>query len=98
MTLKKQKFLRFVPIVQLLTVFFWLKNYLTKKLPWSTFGKSLLKIFAVLLLIHIPRMILHFIFKNGVLDNILYYISLYPTFFGISTIVVADQEFHEKNQ
>lgn len=94
MTIEKQKILRFIPVVQLLTVFFWLKNYLTKQLPWSNFGKTLLKIFAVLLLIHVPRMILHFIFKNDLLDNILYYISLYPTFFGISTTVVADQELH----
>ena len=84
MTLKKQKILKFIPIIQLITVFFWLKYYLTAKKPWSDFAKALLKIFAVLLFIHIPRMILHFV-------------SLYPTFFGIAAVVVADQCQHEEN-
>ena len=97
MTLKKQKILKFIPIIQLITVFYWLKYYLTKKIPWSEFAKALLKIFAVLLFIHIPRMILHFVFMNDILDNVLYYVSLYPTFFGIAAVVVADQDQHEKN-
>lgn len=97
MTLKKQKILKFIPIIQLITVFYWLKYYLTKKIPWSDFAKALLKIFAVLLFIHIPRMILHFVFANDILDNVLYYVSLYPTFLGIAAVVVADQDRHEKN-
>lgn len=97
MTLKKQKILKFIPIIQLITVFFWLKYYLTAKKPWSDFAKALLKIFAVLLFIHIPRMILHFVFENDILDNVLYFVSLYPTFFGIAAIVVADQCQHEEN-
>ena len=39
-------------------------------------------------------MILHFVFVNDILDNVLYYVSLYPTFFGIAAVVVADQEKH----
>ena len=97
MTLKKQKILKFIPIIQLITVFYWLKCYLTNKIPWSDFAKALLKIFAVILFIHIPRMILHFVFVNDILDNVFYYVSLYPTFFGIATVVVADQDQHEKN-
>lgn len=97
MTLKKQKILKFIPIIQLITVFYWLKCYLTNKIPWSDFAKALLKIFAVILFIHIPRMILHFVFVNDILDNVFYYVSLYPTFLGIATVVVADQDQHEKN-
>lgn len=52
MTIDKQKILKYIPIVQLITVFYWLKYYLTKKIPWSDFAKALLKIFAVLLFIH----------------------------------------------
>lgn len=94
MTIDKQKILKFIPIIQLITVFYWLKYYLTKKIPWSDFAKALLKIFAVLLFIHITRMILHFVFVNDILDNVLYYVSLYPTFLGIAAVVVADQEKH----
>lgn len=70
------------------------KILFNKKIPWSDFAKALLKIFAVLLFIHILRMILHFVFVNDILDNVLYYVSLYPTFLGIAAVVVADQEKH----
>lgn len=98
MTLKKQKIFKFIPIIQLITIFFWLKYYITKKVPCTDFVKSLLKIFAILLFIHIPRIIMHFIFKNNILDNIFYYVSLYPTFLGIASVVVNDQEIHERKQ
>lgn len=94
MTLKKQKILKFIPIIQLITVFFLVEILFNRKKPWSDFAKALLKIFAVLLFIHIPRMILHFVFVNDILDNVLYYVSLYPTFLGIAAVVVADQEKH----
>ena len=74
------------------------KILFNKKIPWSDFAKALLKIFAVLLFIHIPRMILHFVFVNDILDNVLYYVSLYPTFLGIAAVVVADQDQHEKTK
>lgn len=40
MTIDKQKILKFIPIIQLITVFYWLKYYLTKK----SLGRILLKL------------------------------------------------------
>lgn len=98
MTIKKQKIIRFIPIIQFITVFCWLKYYVTKHVKWSNFAKTLFKMFVIVILIHLPRLILHFIFTNEVLDNILYYLSLYPAFFAIATMSVADQELCENQK
>ena len=52
--------------------------------------------FGFLLAMNIPRILLHFIFKSDLLDNIIFYISIYPYFWGLATLAVADQEQHEK--
>lgn len=98
MTLKNQKIIKYVPIAQLVTIFCWIGYYRKNGLKYSFFLKTFLKMVAFFLVMTIPRMILHLIFKNDVLDNTLYYILLYPTFLGIATIAVADQERHEGNQ
>lgn len=91
---EKQNVLKYVPIIQLITVFYWLKGYISNHLKWGEFAKTFLLMFFVMILIHIPRMILSFVFSNEMLNEIIYYISLYPTFFGISLVAVADQKKH----
>lgn len=95
--IKKAKDFKIHPDNSAYNCIFLVEILFNRKKPWSDFAKALLKIFAVLLFIHIPRMILHFVFENDILDNVLYYVSLYPTFFGIAAVVVADQCQHEEN-
>ena len=97
MTLKKQKIIKYIPIIQFITTFCWIRYYQKNNLPYSAFFKSSLKTIVFLLAINIPRMILHIIFQNELLDSILYYMSIYPCFFGVATIAVSDQEQHEKS-
>ncbi len=98
MTIKTQKVIKYIPIVQLLTVFCWLRYYSINYLKWSDFAKALFKMMGVFLLINIPRIIVNRIFNNDILDNILYIIAIYPSFFAVASIVVADQEKHEVNK
>ena len=95
MTLKTQKIIMYIPIVQIITFFCWLMYYYKKNLKKSDFFKTLFLIIGWVVVITIPRIILNAIFKNETLDNIVFYIFLYPTLFGISYIAVADQEKHE---
>ena len=63
---------------------------------YNDFFITMLKMFVFLLIMNIPRMLLHFIFKSDLLDNIIFYISIYPYFWGLASLAVADQEQHEK--
>ena len=96
MTLKKQKIVRYIPIIQIIPFFCWGGYYRKNNLKYSDFFKASLKMVAFLLVVNIPRMMLHFIFKNDLLDSVIYYISIYPCFWGVATIAVLDQEQHEK--
>ena len=91
---EKQNVLKYIPIIQLITIFYWIKGYASNNLKWKDFAKSFFLMLFVMLLIHIPRMILSFVFENIILNDILFYISLYPTFSGLSLIAVADQKKH----
>lgn len=97
MTIKKQKIIKFIPIIQFITMFFWIKYYQKNNIKYNDFFKTMLKMFAFLLVMNIPRMLLHFIFKSDLLDNIIFYICIYPYFLGLASLAVDDQEQHEKN-
>ena len=96
MTLKKQKIIRYIPIIQFITIFCWIGYYRKNNLKHSNFFKTGLKMIAFLSIVNIPRMLLHFIFKNDLLDNVFFYLSIYPCFWGVATMAVFDQEQHEK--
>lgn len=98
MTLKKQKIIQYIPIIQFTTVFCWIGYYRRNNLRYGDFFKTLIKMIIFLFVLNVPRILLHFIFKNNLLDNVTFYISIYPSFWGIATMAVNDQEQHEKNQ
>lgn len=97
MTLKKQKVIKYIPIIQFITVFCWIKYCKKNNIQFKDFFKTFLKMVGFLLVLNIPRMVLHFVFQNDLLDNITFYISIYPTFLGMASIAVFAQEKDEKN-
>lgn len=98
MTLKKQKIIQYIPIIQFTTVFCWIGYYRRNNFRYGDFFKALIKMIIFLFVLNVPRILLHFIFKNNLLDNVTFYISIYPSFWGIAAMAVNDQEQHEKNQ
>ena len=92
MSIKTQRKIMFIPIVNLTTLIFWLKMYHDNNIKHSNFIKSLLVMFAVCILVSIPRMLIHFIIGNDVIDNILFYISIWFYTTGIAFVSVVDQE------
>ena len=95
--LKKQKVLKYIPFIQFITVFCWIGCYRKHNVKLIEFFKYGLIIIAFMLLINLPRMILHFIFHSDLLDSIVFYISIYPTFFGIASIAIFAQESFNVN-
>ena len=96
MTIKKQKIIKYIPIAQVITLFCWIGYYSKNNIKQSDFIKTMMKMFAFVLALTIPRIALNYIFNNDLLNNILFYVSIYPYFWGLATIAVADQEKHEK--
>lgn len=94
-SLKKQKVIKYIPIIQIITLFCWGRYYRKNNLKYSHYFKTFIKMVALLLIINIPRMILHFLFNSDSLDIIIFYISIYFCFLGLAAIAVADQEHHE---
>ena len=92
MKLYYQKIIRFIPLIQFLTVFCWIHLYRTNNLKKGDWIKVSLKMIVVILMINVPRMILLFVFDSEALDTIAFYLTLYPTFFSVSNIAVRDQE------
>lgn len=90
--LKTQKILKYIPFVQFINAFCWIGYYRKHNIKITEFFKYGLIMIAFMLLINLPRMILHFVFHNDFLDHAVFYISIYPTFFCISSIAVIAQE------
>ena len=90
--LKKQKILKYIPFIQFITVFCWIGCYRKHNVKSNEFFRYGFMMIAFMLLINIPRMILHFIFHCDLLDSVVFYISIYPTFFGVASIAVVAQE------
>ncbi len=95
MSIKTQRVLRFIPLINLVTMFFWIKMYYNKSLKHSNFMKALFTMFLIITLITIPRVIVHFLLDSYALECILSYLSVYLYMLGISFVAVADQERNE---
>lgn len=92
MSIKTQKILRFIPIVNVITMFCWFGLCFKKSIRQSDYIKALFKMFGYLILITVVRIAISFIFKSEVLDQIVFYVSIYLYFFSISWVSVQAQE------
>ena len=92
MSIKSQKILRFIPIVNILTMFAWIRVCSVKSIKPFDFLIELLKMFSLFFIITIIRIACSFIFKNEQLDHIVLYISIYFYFLSMAWISVRAQE------
>lgn len=92
MSIKTQKRLRIIPIINILTMFAWIKMCHVKQIKSSDFIKELIKMFGLFFLITMIRVSVSFIFKNSVLDNVITCISIYLYFLSMSCVSVKAQE------
>ena len=69
MSIHLQKIIRFIPIVNTITLFFWIKMYCQKKLKISDFLKAFFTMVLVLFVVAIPQMISDRVVSNGKNDK-----------------------------
>lgn len=92
MSIKSQKILRFIPVVNILTMFAWIRICSIKSIKPFDFVKELAKMFLLFFIITAMRMACSLVFKNEMLDHILLYVSIYFYFLSMSWISVRSQE------
>lgn len=98
MLLKVQKILRFIPVVNFITLFIWLHVCKTNSRKPLYRLKCILFILLCCVVITILRIILARTVQLEIVNEIAYYISIYLYFAAISFTVVYDQEMIFKEQ
>ena len=92
MSIKTQKILRFIPIANILTLFYW-GSLISKKpsnKPKAT--ATILKMFFWILIITLGRLASVYFVKTAVLQNIILVVCIYLYFFSMSWVAVDAQE------
>ena len=91
MSIKAQKIIRFIPMVNLLTVIFWIKLVLDQKIAVNRIFKPMIKVFLSVIVILIPRVIIAKVVDSFWIDTIAFYLSTYLVDLAIAFIFVDDQ-------
>ena len=77
MSIKHQKIIRFIPIVNLVTVIFWIRMVLLSKKERMSIFTPLLKAFLCIMVITIVRLLIYNITDTDLLTNIVTWVSFY---------------------
>lgn len=93
MSIKTQKNIKYIPIVNFVVIMFcWIKAYAKYSTSvWRVF-KPILKVFFVMIIVNIPRFVIEETAISSLSYWVLYYGSLFVMLFVISCILIKDQE------
>lgn len=92
MTIKTQKIIRFIPIINLITVIFWIKKIFDKKLSVNYCFKTMFKAFAMIMIVAIVEIIFSSIVDVLWLTSIVSMVEVYLYSLILSFIFVDEQE------
>ncbi len=92
MSIKTQKILRFIPIINFITMFCWIRLCFKKQVKTRTFIADEIKIIIGVLIITIIRIIISKILKSDNIDLIVTNISMYFYLLIIAWFSVKAQE------
>lgn len=92
MSIKTQKTLRFIPIINLVTMFCWV--YLQYKMQGSIprFIKYCFIMIGSVVLVAVSRILVYELCNNDIIVNVVYYVSLYAQFYVMAFVAVKAQE------
>lgn len=92
MDIKTQKIIRFIPIVNFITVVFWFLMYYKNPISKKRLYKKLLVVGLYCLLIMIVEIIFNSIVKIDMLATLVSFVASYLSLLAFSFIAVRDQE------
>lgn len=92
MSIKTQKILRFIPVLNFIVMFIWIGAYRKNETKKARFNISL-KIFGGTVIIQLTRiMIVYYLGVSETIYLILLYVSYYLTFLWCANVAIKDQE------
>lgn len=92
MSIKTQKILKYIPIVNLLVMFIWIGAYSRHISKPSRFNINLLKMFAGMIIINLPRIMANYLGAPEIIIELLFYVATYLSMLCIAHIAIIDQE------
>lgn len=93
MSIKKQKIICFIPIINFVIIgFLWLRMYYKYPIHKTRFLKRILQMCVFVVIITIPNIILNSLFDNKTIEILINLISSYLYLVAFSCIAVKDQE------
>ncbi len=92
MSIKLQKIIMYIPLVNIITVFCLLGVYKKNVLETSRFIKFILLVFLLEFIITIPEIILSGVCDIIILNDIVHWITTYFNFFAYAFLAVREQE------
>lgn len=92
MSINTQRKLLFIPIINIISMFQWIKLCSIKSIRPLDFIKELLKMFLLFIVITVVRIIFSFAFDNELFNKIVTYISIYFYCFIMSWTSIRAQE------
>ena len=92
MSIKIQKILRFIPIINFITVFLWLRLCMVKAMKPNQYFKKLGLLFLLVILITVVRIVLDKVFNNEIVTAISTWVGIYLYFLSMAWVSVKAQE------
>ena len=91
MSIKMQKIISFIPVVNFITVAFWVDLVMKNKIPMIAIFRPLIKSMICVVVFLIPRIILDRMLDDVLINTIVFYVAIYLTNLAIAFIFVDDQ-------
>ena len=92
MSIKVQKIILFIPIVNFVSMFCFLGMCFKRGIAFKEYLIVLLKMFGAVILLTIPRIIVSFAWENYIANQILLWVTVYCYFFVLALIAIQAQE------
>ena len=92
MSIKTQKIIRFIPIINFITVFLWIGCVMHNSVRIRDFFKDFLTVFVGMLAVTLIRFAFIQIFENEILNTVTTFLHIYLCFFIFSCVTVRAQE------
>ena len=92
MSIKIQKVLRFIPLINFISVFLWLRLCMVKPMKPTQYFKKLGLMFLLLFLITVVRIVLDKVFNNEIVTTISTWVGIYLYFLSMAWVSVKAQE------
>ena len=92
MSLKHQKIIRFIPIINMIVLFSWFRLLSRSSYRQRDYAKELFKMFFYFIIITVIRILLLYIVPYEFINNIIFLISAYLYFFSMASVALRAQE------